>query len=445
MLGIEKHATVMANILQNRFLKRDSTTFLIDILYILGIGWVIALVLPRFSSLISVMIAWFILIAVISSNYLIFAHAGMWIHVVYPVLCLFAVTASVIVFKFFTEEKDKKFLKSTFSSYLAPDIIDEMFDSRVMPTLGGEARTISAFFTDIRGFSSFSEKLTAVQLVGLLNEYLGAMTDILITEKGTLDKYEGDAIIAFFGAPVNLPDHSLRACRVAVAMQEKLAQFRAAWSRERQSADEPDRNAKNLPPEDWTPGAKWPELIHHMRMRIGINTGEIVVGNMGSAIRMDYTMMGDAVNLAARLEQAGKQYGAYTLVSEYTLNSEFMDDNGQKMRVRDQVEVRFLDTIIVRGKSEPVKIYELCAMKGGLSDQENALFGVFEHGMAHYHKMGWDPAIEKFREALEIERIPDGGITPSEVYIQRCQWLKEHPPAAPGGVWNGIWTHQENL
>ena len=152
----------------------------------------------------------------------------------------------------------------------------------------------------------------------LLNEYLSNMTDILIADKGTLDKYEGDAIIAFFGAPMEIPDHSLRACRVGVAMQNRLRELREKWRNEKQKPDEPDCNTKGLPPEEWAPGDRWPRIVHQMKMRIGINTGEIVVGNMGSSMRMNYTMMGDPVNLAARLEEAGKQYGAYMLVSENT-------------------------------------------------------------------------------------------------------------------------------
>jgi len=174
-----------------------------------------------------------------------------------------------------------------------------------------------------------------------------------------------------------------------------------------------------------------------MKMRIGINTGEIVVGNMGSSMRMNYTMMGDPVNIAARLEAAGKQYGVYTMVSEYTVDLEF-NDNGEKRRIMDMVEARMIDNITVVGKSEPVKVYEVCAMKGGLSDQEKELFKVFDEGMQHYLKMEWDEAVAKFNEALKIERVPDGKTTPSEVYIQRCKTFKENPPVAAGEKWDGV-------
>lgn len=344
----------------------------------------------------------------------------------------------IIVLKVLTEQKDKKFLRTTFSSYLAPEIIDEMYKNKTMPTLGGEARPITAYFTDIQGFSTFSEKLTADQLVELINEYLSAMTDILINEMGTLDKYEGDAIIAFFGAPMEVPDHALRACRVAVSMQQALTGLCEKWKHDKQDTHDPNRNTKGLSGMEWKPGDRWPLIVHSMKMRIGINTGEIVVGNMGSAMRMNYTMMGDPVNLAARLEEAGKQYGVYILVSEDTLKMEITDDDGTVKQVLDRVEVRFIDTIAVVGKSEPVRVYELCAMKGDLTAKENDLIKLFDRGMDHYLNMEWGRAMAVFEKTAEIERIPDGKTTPSQVYMDRCRGYKVNPPVASGETWDGV-------
>jgi adenylate cyclase len=318
-----------------------------------------------------------------------------------------------------------------------------MVSSKTVPELGGEARIISAYFSDIQDFSVFSEKLTAPQLVELLNEYLAAMTDILLEQKGTLDKYEGDAIIAFLGAPMNIPDHPLRACKVAVDMQGELIDLRKKWRSEKQQPGEPGRNIKNISPEEWTPGDKWPKIVHNMMMRIGINSGEIVVGNMGSTMRMNYTMMGDAVNLAARLEAGAKQYGIYTAVSEYTLNMEYINEKGEKDRAINHVEARFIDNITVVGKSEPVKIYELCAMKDGLTEHEKELFNLFDQGIQYYLKMRWEAAIECFRESLKFERFPDGITTPSEVYIKRCEAFLENPPVLPGEEWDGVYRLTE--
>ncbi|MCK4799336.1 MAG: adenylate/guanylate cyclase domain-containing protein [Spirochaetes bacterium] len=352
-------------------------------------------------------------------------------------------TASVIsyfgalIFLSLTEEKDKKFLKETFGSYLAPELIDDMFSNKTMPELGGESRQITAYFTDIQSFSTFSEKLTAVQLVELLNEYLSAMTDILLKHKGTLDKYEGDAIIAFIGAPIRVEDHPLRACQIAVSMQNKLLKLRKKWSSEKQLENESNRNTKNMPTEEWTLGYKWPKVVHQMKMRIGINTGEIVVGNMGSAVRMNYTMMGDSVNLAARLEAGAKQYGVYTIASEFTMKYEFPDENGNMRKVKEFLDFRYIDKIIVVGKSEPVKVYEVVAMKGEATQKEQELFKFYNEGIKLYLSRKWDNAILKLKDALKIERVPDGKTTPSEVYIKRCLHFKKNPPPAN---WDGTWV-----
>jgi adenylate cyclase len=221
-------------------------------------------------------------------------------------------------------------------------------------------------------------------------------------------------------------------------MQSTLLNLRERWKAEKLPPGAPERNMKNTPPEEWVPGDKWPGVVHQMMMRIGINSGEIVVGNMGSSMRMNYTMMGDSVNLAARLEAGAKQFGIYTAVSEYTLNMEYINEKGEKEKVTDQVEARFIDNITVVGKSEPVKIYELCAMKGGLTTQEKRLFDIFDRGMQYYRRMQWDEAIKYFRESYKIERLPEAATNPSEVYIRRCMAYKVNPPVAPGQKWDGV-------
>jgi adenylate cyclase len=437
--GLEIHANIIDNILHQDFLQRPEWARLFDLAAMVLLGLIVGLVVPHLRALPGTAVTIGLLVTYILLCQYLFSHLGAWLNIVYPVGVVLVLTyVCLTVHKYLTEERDKRFLKATFQNYLSPELIEDMHKSKTMPELGGEARSISAYFTDIESFSTFSEKLTAHQLVELLNEYLSAMTDILISEKGTLDKYEGDAILAFFGAPMELPDHGLRAVRVAVVMQNKLLELREKWRNEKQSPDEPNRNTKNLPSEEWAPGDKWPKIVHRMKMRIGINTGEIVVGNMGSSMRMNYTMMGDPVNIAARLEAAGKQYGVYTMVSEHTLDLEFTNENNEKKRIMDMVEARMIDNITVVGKSEPVKVYEVCAMKGGLSDQEKELFEVFDEGMQHYLKMEWDEAVAKFNEALKIERVPDGKTTPSEVYIQRCKTFGDNPPVAPGEKWDGV-------
>lgn len=436
--GVEAHATVVDNILMNDFIQRPVWAFGMEFLLVIVVGVLTTVLLTWTSAALSVVPVvlsaaglWFGAVYMMEQN-------GFYVSPEYPMLLLIGNFTLLTLIKFWREEGQKKFLHSTFKSYLSPELINQMFESHITPKLGGEAKVITAYFTDIQGFSTFSEKLTATQLVELLNEYLTAMTDIFIAEEGTLDKYEGDAIVAFIGAPLDVPDHALRACRSAVSMQAKLLELREKWAGEKALNGE-NRNVKGFPPEVWTPGDKWPAIVHQMRMRIGINTGEIVVGNMGSAMRMNYTMMGDAVNLAARLEAGSKQYGVYTMLSEYVLDNQFTDEKGETHTIRDLVDVRFIDRLTVVGKSEPVEVYELCAMKGGLTSQEQELLKLFAKGIEQYRNMEWDEAMATFQESDKIERFPDGATTPSRVFLKRCQEYKANPPVPAGQTWDGVY------
>lgn len=428
----------MDNILTRDFLLKPDWVPGLELLLVFAAG-IISMILLTWSRSM-----WMILpIAVMGAGIVygslhVFQAYNAYLTPMYALIALGTNFTLLTLIKFWREEGQKKFLQATFSSYLAPELIDEMFSNREMPELGGEAREITAYFTDIQSFSTFSEKLTAPQLVELLNEYLSVMTDILIEEKGTLDKYEGDAIIAFFGAPMDVPDHALRACRVAVKMQRAGIELREKWAKERQLPNEPDRNTKNFPEEQWAKGEKWPKVVHNMRTRIGVNSGEIVVGNMGSSMRMDYTMMGDAVNLAARLEEGAKQFGIFTAVSHFTLDQE-VDVEGKTHKILDLVEARLIDNIQVVGKNEPVRIYELVAMKGGLTESEEILFDLFAKAREEYVAQNWDKAIELYKEANKYELYDDTKFTPSDVFIKRAEEHKINPPVPEGELWDGVY------
>ncbi|MFW5499535.1 MULTISPECIES: CHASE2 domain-containing protein [unclassified Maridesulfovibrio] len=436
--GVEVHATIVDNILTRDFLLKPDWVPGLELLLVFAAG-IISMILLTWSRSM-----WMILpIAVMGAGIVygslhVFQAYNAYLTPMYALIALGTNFTLLTLIKFWREEGQKKFLQATFSSYLAPELIDEMFSNREMPELGGEAREITAYFTDIQSFSTFSEKLTAPQLVELLNEYLSVMTDILIEEKGTLDKYEGDAIIAFFGAPMDVPDHALRACRVAVKMQRAGIELREKWAKERQLPNEPDRNTKNFPEEQWAKGEKWPKVVHNMRTRIGVNSGEIVVGNMGSSMRMDYTMMGDAVNLAARLEEGAKQFGIFTAVSHFTLDQE-VDVEGKTHKILDLVEARLIDNIQVVGKNEPVRIYELVAMKGGLTESEEILFDLFAKAREEYVAQNWDKAIELYKEANKYELYDDTKFTPSDVFIKRAEEHKINPPVPEGELWDGVY------
>ena len=442
--GLEVHASVIDNIINQDFIaKNKGTVPEYDYLAVIILGLIVAFILPRFGAITGIVSTALLIIVYVYSCMWLFSNYGLWVNMVYPIFGVILLYASLTAHHFLVEEKNKRFLHSTFSSYLSPELINDMVLSETMPELGGEVRVITAYFTDIQDFSVFSEKLTAPQLVELLNEYLSTMTDILLEQKGTLDKYEGDAIIAFMGAPMNIPDHPLRACKAAVDMQGELHDLRKKWSAEKQMSGDPDRNIKKLTEEEWAPGDRWPMIVHNMRMRIGINSGEIVVGNMGSRMRMNYTMMGDAVNLASRLEAAAKQYGIYTVVSEHTLNMEFINENGERERAFNHVEARFIDNITVVGKSEPVRIYELCAMKDGLTEPKKQLFNLFDQGVQYYLKMRWEAAKDCFKESLKFEHFPEAEINPSRIYIKRCEQYIENPPVKPGENWDGVFRLTE--
>ncbi len=315
-----------------------------------------------------------------------------------------------LTYKLFTEGQDKAFLKAAFGNYISPELIDEMFDSKQKPELGGNAAMRTAYFTDIASFSTFSELLTASELVILLNEYLTSMTDILLNGGGTLDKYEGDAIIAFFGAPVDQPDNALLALKVGVNMQQACDDLRKKWTSE---------------------GDKWPEIVKQMRTRIGINHGDLVCGNMGAENRMNYTMMGDTVNTAARLEEGAKQYGIYLATTIETLQA----------AGKDEFEWRIVDKTRYMGKSEATTTVEILGFKGGISDDLAKAIEIFNEGFELYQKMDWDGAIGKFTESEKYEEEFVGRPnTPSRRLIDRCNEYKEEPPVSGDNDWDGVFT-----
>ncbi len=322
-----------------------------------------------------------------------------------PIAGILLTYTSNVIYKFLNEQKDKKFLKSTFGTYIAPELIDQMYEKKQEPKLGGEAGYHTAFFSDIQSFSGFSEVLDPERMVSMMNEYLTAMTEVLLDHKGTLDKYIGDAIVAFFGAPVPVENHEFLTCKTALDMDIRLDELREKWRSE----------------------GDWPELVYNMQHRIGLNTGDMVTGNMGSTMRMNYTMMGDTVNLAARLEASAKQYGVYIQVAEQTYEA-----------VKDDYEFRFLDYVKVKGKTVPVKTYELLSNKGDLDDNNKAVLEAFHEAQNLYFDQNWNKAIKLFKEAEALEDMfPGRNTNPSAIYISRCEHLKKN---SPGKNWDGVWT-----
>jgi class 3 adenylate cyclase/CHASE2 domain-containing sensor protein len=401
--GVEVHASLLHSFMTNTFVTRllPWQDFLILLFVGIVIGFLSFFLKPLFSSILSVVSVFMYFVIAMS----VFGEGEVWIEIARPILAIVITFTAVMVFRYITEEKDRKFLQSTFKQYLSPELIDMMYTSKQQPKLGGDEGVRTAYFTDIQGFSTFSEKLgSPTRLVELLNEYLTAMTDTLLSHYGTLDKYEGDAIIAFFGAPMTMEDHARQACLTALDMQAKLGDLRKKWISE---------------------GDKWPSIVHEMRMRVGVNSGPIVTGNMGSKTRMNYTMMGDTVNLAARLESASKQYGVFIMISHFTYEM-----------VKNDFEVRQLDKITVVGKSEPIVVYELISEKGKWNPEIAKMADLYSQGLAAFYKQEWDGAVEILTESEKLEPYRSfAKITPSKKIMGYCREFKKNPP---GPDWDGV-------
>lgn len=330
---------------------------------------------------------------------------------------LLAITVGYIAtnsYEYMVEQREKRRIRDMFSSYLSPTLVDKLIASGNEPQLGGDEVFVTAFFSDIESFSTFSEQLSPHRLVELINEYLSAMTDILTEEGGTLDKYIGDGIVAFFGAPIPQEAHAYQACIVSQLMQKKMSELRARWKKQ---------------------GDRWPEGVQHMKNRIGINTGLMITGNMGSSRRFNYTIMGDNVNLAARCESATKSYGVYTMVTE--------DTKKEAEKFGDRCVFRYLDRIVVKGRTTPVDVYEIMGLKEDLDDKDIKCKNLFEQGIKFYSSREWKKAMEYFRQSLKLERRkpkPEestDATNPSLVYIDRCRHMQRHPPAED---WNGVYV-----
>ncbi len=413
--GVLVQASLIENMLRGKFLVYLDLDKQMMILFFLAALCVLILLSVR-----NFFISFSLLFAIFISYVFVGSFAfqdGLYLGFAKPLLILILNAFGMVLIRMYFETRDKQFLNDAFKQYISPDLIQEMLDNEIKPTLGGTESELTAYFTDIAGFSTFSEKIgNPSKLVELLNEYLSVMTDTLTANRGTLDKYEGDAIIAFFGAPMPLKNHAQNACETAISMQDRLMDLRKKWSSE---------------------GDKWPQTVKEMHMRIGINSGTIVTGNMGSLMRKNYTMMGDNVNLAARLESAAKQYGAYIQISE----------NTRKLLEPDTLIYRSLDYVRVVGKSEPVHTYELLCKNdnSAKAEQMKEFVKLWETGIQAYLSMQFDEAISIFEKTLALEphlpeRDPGAKTTPSEVYIKRCEAYKINPPVKENETWDGVFT-----
>lgn len=348
----------------------------------------------------------------------LFSRSQIMLPMAAPLGAALSTSFVAILWQLIDEEKQKGRIKGMFGAYLAPALVDKMVDSGEDPQLGGVEENITAYFSDIQAFSSFSEKLTPQGLVGLMNEYLTACTDIVQAEGGTLDKYIGDAVVAIYGAPLALPDNGYRACVAALRVHARIAELREKWRHETE---------KN-----------WPEIVLNLQTRIGLNTGLAVVGNMGSTSRFSYTMMGDNVNLAARMESGAKAWGVYSMCSEAT-KLECEKHGG------DRVVFRPLGRIVVKGRTKAVPIYEIAALRETVTPDALECYRIFTDGLNRYYERDWDGALARFEQSKELEPNQPGktpGVTsnPSLVYLGITEHAKHEPPPEN---WGGVYVMKE--
>lgn len=339
-----------------------------------------------------------VLIAYVVLSTLLYVSHGLVLSMIYMII---AMILSIIVInaRFYASEMGQKtMIRDMFGQYLSPKVVEDLVDDPTKLSLGGEEREMTAFFSDVAGFSTISENLTPSELVHVLNDYLTEMCNIIIGLEGTVDKFEGDAIIAFWGAPTVQPEHARLACFASIDMNDRLVELRDKWV------------AEGIP---------------QLKVRMGLNSGPMVVGNMGSLQRMNYTIMGDAVNLAARLEGANKAFGSRMMISESTYRA-----------CESEIDARELDTIRVVGKSEPVTVYELLDRKNQTAGNIADLAEQYARGLAAYRDMDFSGAKDIFERCLEI--VPGDG--PAETFVQRCQAFIENPP---GNEWDRVFTLTE--
>ena len=390
--GVEIHANVIDNILHQNFLHRGAKQSLWDVLLILFFGiplgiWM-ALVSPRWMGC-----GVFLLLLLTAVDYLAFLN-GSWLNFTIPALTLTANVILVSLFRVLVEEKEKRRVRTAFGQYLSPEVVRRLL---LNPELVEPRKTeITVMFSDIRGFTTISEKLDAQELALFLNQYLSDMTKIVFERSGTLDKYIGDAVMAFWGAPFEEEKHATLACQTALDMMARIRDMQKKWQ------------AEGKPPLD---------------IGIGLNTGVASVGNMGSSLRYGYTALGDSVNLSSRLEGLNKDYGTHILVNETTY-----------LAVKDSEFVfRELDLIRVKGKLQPVVIYELIGATATVTADTRSRLDRFREARSLFQQRRWYDAQSAFQSILD--QWPEDG--PARAYWKRCQeYLFDEPPAN----WDGVFT-----
>ncbi len=392
MPGVEMHANAIQTILEGDFLHEQSIVS--QIVTIAMLTLLLTVVVMAVGIIPGVGVA-----AGAVAAYQLIAEPlfdrGVVINLVYPTLALLGAYLVTTLYKYVTEAREKRQLKGAFSKYVNKDLAGKILENPEMLKLGGESRTVTVFFSDIANFTNFSEKSSPEALVAQLNEYFEVMAGIILKNGGNLNKFEGDAIMAFWGAPLDEPNHATLAAQSALECRAALTQLHEKWEKE----------GKPL-----------------LDFRVGLSTGEVIAGNVGSSDRFDYTIMGDIVNLGSRLEGANKIYGSHIMIADATATT-----------LGDKYELRRLDRLRVKGKDEPVDVYELLAAKGQLNETHTKIVQDFHQAIEYYRNLKFADAETRFQEIAKL--APSDG--PTKTYLARCAQFKQTPPTEG---WDGTWT-----
>lgn len=400
-MNVGTHAAVTNTILQENFL--DDLPWWVSVLVLFAFALITAAAIHKRGPTPSILIGLGVIVLLAAGGVGLFLATGIYLNMLTPLAGVLLTFVTLTIIKFIRENEEKTYIRNAFGHYLSTDVIEQVVNDPSRLSLGGEKVHMTAMFTDVKGFSSISEALKddPQKLVQLLNRYLTDMSNIILEERGTIDKYEGDAIISFFGAPIAYEDAANRACRSAVAMKK----VEEILNRE-------------LVPSGLAPA--------ELKTRIGINTGEMVVGNMGTEKRMDYTMMGHNVNLAARLEGVNKLYGTWIMISEATY-----EETGR----HQNFTVRMLDRVRVVGVNEPIRLYELIDLRAPVDNDPDTIqkLKTFNAGLTAFEEKEWGEAQKLFKQVLA--GFPEDG--PSKLYLKRATDFMKKPPRRD---WDGVYN-----
>jgi adenylate cyclase len=393
--GVEVHANIIQGILDGRILHAPGYTQGFEFILIALIGIILTFALPMLSALYSTLVIVLSIIILIASNFYAWTSAQLVLPIAAPVLLVILLFALQMTYGFFVESRGKRQLAHLFGQYVPPELVDEMSAKMDDINLDGEMRDMSVLFSDVRGFTTISESLEPKELTSYINAFLTPITKVIHDNRGTIDKYMGDAVMAFWGAPLEDKQHALHALNAAIAIVERMKSLREEFTEK-----------------------QWPQIY----VGVGVNTGIMNVGNKGSEFRVDYTILGDAVNLGSRLEGLTKVYGVDIITSEFT-----------KHEV-PEYEYRELDRVRVKGKEKPVTIYEPLGLLENISKEERKLLRQFHIGIKQYRAQNWDAAEREIFALSQLE--PQRKIY--KIYLDRIMFYRKNPPAAD---WDGSFTH----